>query len=169
MQCSSRVRRCARAVRATPHAWTLRFNNDLQIRLIDRSATGDEQAAGAAHDDIASHARCAHGAGPGFRIACGKLYSAGRNFVGWPAVRTGSAVQAILDRLGGNEAQLRLGRDRRGLAGRRVAAFASSLSQDLELAEAADRDFLTLGGSVRDRSESGVDGLLALGLAHSQR
>src|SRR3546814_10057144 len=77
-----------------------------------------------------------------------------------PTGKEASAVQAILDRLGRAEAQLLRGRDLDRGAGRRIAAFAGCRFLDLELAEAVDRHFIALGGSIGDHGEDGVNSLL---------
>src|SRR3546814_19288474 len=80
-----------------------------------------------------------------------------------------SAVQAIFDRFRGAEAQLFRGLDLNRFASRRVAALARGRCLHLELAEAADRDFVTLGRGVGDNGKDGVDGLAGVGLAEIQR
>src|SRR3546814_5913730 len=52
----------------------------------------------------------------------------------------------------------------------RISDWSSDVcSSDLELAEAADRDFVTLGRGVGDNGKDGVDGLAGVGLAEIQR
>src|SRR5690349_19461173 len=76
----------------------------------------------------------------------------------------GSAVQRILQRLRRSEGNLLRSGDGEGRAGRRVAAFAGRAAGDLELAEAGQRDFLTLLGGGGNRSEGSVDNALGGGL-----
>src|SRR3546814_16549012 len=52
---------------------------------------------------------------------------------------------------------------------RSIAAFAGCRFLDLELAEAVDRHFIALGGSIGDHGEDGVNSLFGIGLDHAKR
>ncbi|VXC53365.1 hypothetical protein SPHINGOAX6_20244 [Sphingomonas sp. AX6] len=77
------------------------------------------------------------------------------------------AVQLVLDRLGGAEAQLLRCGDLNGRAGRGVAAFAGRAVLDLELAEAVQRHFFALRGGIGDRRENGIDDLAGVGFGQA--
>src|SRR3546814_1430536 len=72
----------------------------------------------------------------------------------------GSAVQLVLDRLGGSESQLLRRRDLDRLAIGGIAALPRWAVLDLELAEAGERDFCACRGSIGDRDENGIHDLL---------
>jgi len=83
--------------------------------------------------------------------------------VGWERTRWADAKSERLQFLAGLEAHSLAGRDADFLAGARIASNASLARADVEYAEAAQLDSLTLAQSVLHGLEDGLDGLLRLG------
>ena len=77
------------------------------------------------------------------------------------------AVQLVLHGLGRGEGQLLGSCDLDHGTGRRIAALASRLILDLELAKAVQRNFVALRRGTGDRGEDAVDILTRVGLGQT--